>query len=136
MILQLFLAILHKIISNHLSLIKDYIGFNTYIKFSKCSFKLKYWVCYFWDNWKAKSRLLLTSLQLGVWVLSFIWHLPEAISRFWTRDNSFLTNMVILNVPGFLTTIYFWDKEVSDMGAVGPNVGSSGLTLFITSFYG
>ena len=47
-----------------------------------------------------------------------------------------MTNMVISNVPVPLTIIYFWYKEVSNMGAVRPNIGTSRFTLLITSFYG
>jgi len=75
-------------------------------------------------------------LRFGVWVISFMGFLPEAFSRACIRDNSKGLNIIISNTPGPQTPLFFCDKEVIDIGGIGPNVGTSGLTILISSYCG
>jgi len=82
---------------------------------------------------KNFSLLALRFLSI---VLSIVGRFPEAYSRACIRDNTTSMNMVISNTPGPQSPIFFCDKEVYDMGGVGPNVGTTGITMLISSYCG
>jgi len=75
-------------------------------------------------------------LRFGVWVVSCVGFLPEAFARACIRDNSKGLNIIISNTPGPQTPLFFCNQEITDMGGTGPNVGSTGLTLLISSYCG
>lgn len=82
------------------------------------------------------SGFNLVTLRFGMYVINFMGSLPDAFWRLAITDNSKNMNTIISNTPGPQEPIYFCDQVIKEIGGVGPNVGGSGITLLISSYWG
>ena len=62
--------------------------------------------------------------------------LPSRIFKILMADSAKSINTIISNTPGPKMPIYFWNQKVHDISAIGPNVGNSGITFHISSYWG
>ncbi|CAI2363604.1 unnamed protein product [Moneuplotes crassus] len=83
---------------------------------------------------KFSKAMTLYNLRFGVWAVSFMGACPEFLYRIISYGPQKELDMIISNTPGPKNPIYFCDKKVTDIGGSGPNVGSTGLTLLISSY--